>query len=392
MIGDAPRMLKRTSHLTRPETVLALAGMLLLSPRIALGQPEEEATPPPADEPEAKGARAPAGPPAAELPPTGATTDSAQTDAAAARAIREREAAEQDKGEAMPPDPREGETLPRPKDPSDGAASEGERPGGSPPASYLLPPPPAGVYYPGPVPTPGGQTDSGELKLPSRISTRLRVLAADLDALANRGGPSLTNGVLSVVTGGLSIALGALLAEESLSPFLYVFGGASMARGVVDLVFSPDPDAVALEFSHMPMRDVDEVKMRLRFGERGLRGLADDARIARILDGSLSVAAGVAVVPLVLLPLSEEEDRELEALDVFVVIGAGISVLSGVVSLVSKSDAERRDQAYTKLKRRLSRPPGATKDAAKDKEDVPDPKVSMSVSPFGASLRLVQRF
>ena len=247
------------------------------------------------------------------------------------------------------PDPERSRPMPGEPEPTSSPAGDAE-----PPAHYLVPPPPPGSRYP--VGAMGGgftsDPEDNDLRIPSRISTRLRVLSTDLDALSARGGSSMASGVLSIVSGGLSITLGLLFDDPTFSVFFYVFGSAQVARGTIDLILAPDPYTPALEFTHMPMRDIHEVKLRLRHGETSLETLADRTRTSRILDGSISIAAGVAIVPLALAP----NDFEFkQAVDYFVVIGAGISVLSGVISLVTRTDAERRWEAYRQLRARLRR-------------------------------------
>jgi len=269
---------------------------------------------------------------------------------------------------------------------TDGVA-DAEEPGPAtpePPQSYRLPAPPVGARYPGMDDLRSGSPfggDEGELRLPIRISTRLRVLSTDLEALSSEGGSSTANGVLSMVTGGLVLALGALTDDEAFSTFLYVFGATTILRGGVDMIVTPDASEPALQYSHMPMRNITEVRQRLNYGERGLGSLADGFRLARILDGSLSLAAGVITIPLVLAP----KDFKFEnTLDIFVVVGAGISILSGIISLLSRSEAERRDAAYRKLRRKLQRPP--------QEEQAVDLAVGVAPTPGGALLHLTGRF
>jgi hypothetical protein len=95
---------------------------------------------------------------------------------------------------------------------------------------------------------------------------------------------------------------------------------------------------------------MDEVRARLEYGERELAGLADRSRISRILDGSLNVAVGLAIIPIYLGPNNFEI---VNTFDWFVLIGAGISTISGVITLLSTTEAERRWSAYEELRDRL---------------------------------------
>lgn len=209
---------------------------------------------------------------------------------------------------------------------------------------------PEDVRYP--VPTPdvtGAQPDEPSIRISSRITTRLRALDANLRTLGARGGGNIVNAVLSMLTGGLSITLGAF-AVEPMNIYLYVYGGVAAARGVLDLALTPNASGAAITYQHMPMTTRDEVQERLRFGEDALKGLAEQALIARVLDASLNMGAGVAIVPIYLAP----NDFEIsDPLDYFVLIGAGVSLISGIITLASTSSEEQRWQAYERLRDRL---------------------------------------
>lgn len=243
--------------------------------------------------------------------------------------------------------------------PSGGAPQGDEVP--PPPAVDEVPPPPeatppsaygepdtAGRYPSSSLTIPGA--DEG-VRIPSRTATRLRVLDADFNALASRGGNALVDGILSILTGGLSITLGIVVDDPFLSPYLYVYGGAGVARGIIDLALMPSPSDAHIAFSHMPMNTMGQVEARLAFGEEELETLADRTRLARILDASINILVGVAIVPLYLGP----NDFEIDTFGTFVLIGAGISVISGVINLLSRSEAERRWSAYQELSERLER-------------------------------------
>ena len=260
------------------------------------------------------------------------------------------------------------------------STSSGElQPTAPPPAgSATVPPPPSGQAIPEPpsappsaprqYATPGARyptvpdgeasalesAETRSLRIPSRVATRLRVLDRDFTALGARGGNGIVDGVLAIVSGGLSITIGLLVGDSSrnLSNFLFIIGGAAVARGVIDLALTPDPSDAAIEFGHMPMGTVDEVKLRLRYGETALEDLADETRLARLLDAGVSIGAGVGFSTLFLV---QNDLDAVEPLDWFLLIGAAISVVSGVINLVSRSEAERRWDAYSELRDRLRR-------------------------------------
>lgn len=257
--------------------------------------------------------------------------------------------------------------------------------------AIAIPEPPGGradvpdVRYPVPTPeqTAAAATDPS-LRIPSRITTRLRSLDANLRALGNRGGGNVVNAVLSMLTGGLAITLGALKDNPTdwMSVYLYVYGGASAVRGVLDLVLTPNASGAAIAYQHMPMGTRDEIRARLSYGERELASLAEQALIARVLDGSINIAAGAAVVPIYLAPNNFEISNPL---DYFILIGAGVSIISGIITLASSSAEEQRWDAYRSLRERLARERDEAADEGEDEDEpvalAPAPRWELSASP-----------
>jgi hypothetical protein len=247
-------------------------------------------------------------------------------------------------------------------------------PPAAPPSSYEgvdVPAPPGsepGIRYPGEErPRPRAMTTDAGVRIPSGMATRLRALDSDFQVLAARGGGSLVDGILGILTGGLAVTLGVLLFDEpssagglNMSPYLFTYGGASVARGILSLVLMTNPSGSAIAYSHMPMTNMDEVRARLEYGERELASLADRSRLSRILDGSLNVAVGLAIIPIYLGPNNFEI---VNTFDWFVLIGAGISAISGVITLLSSTEAERRWSAYEELRDRLQARGEDTRDA-----------------------------
>lgn len=266
---------------------------------------------------------------------------------------------------ASPPAAGQPTAPPGPGQPTDPAAGGPAQPvdSATPPpalADPAVPPPPAPATarYPAASAFDSEAGDEAleteQLHIPSRIATRIRVLDRDLTALSVRGGSHIVDGVLSILTGGLVVALGVVIDNAALAPYFYVYGGAGIVRGVIDLSVTPDASDAAIAYGHMSMGTVDEVKERLRFGEHSLESIADRSRLARILDSSISIAAGLAFIPL----YAPNGFGELDTLDYFVLIGAGISLVSGVINLLTRSDAERRWSAYSELRERLRRERG----------------------------------
>lgn len=237
------------------------------------------------------------------------------------------------------------------------------------PSSELgqVPPPPPTSYDPEVrYPSAGGGTarpepyrvaDSPDLALPSRVATRLRVLDSSLQALAARGGSGVVDGVLSIVGGATLTGIGIWQYDEnrSLGGYLLLWGSSNVIRGVVTLALNPRPARDHIAFTAMPMATMDEVMARLTFGENALETLARRSKVVRVLDASLNMAAGIAFIPMYLAP---NDFKIVDPFDYFILIGSGISVLSGVISLFTRSDAERRWDAYQDLRDRLVREGG----------------------------------
>ena len=252
-----------------------------------------------------------------------------------------------------PAPPREISTLPPPgavPPPADGFAA--------PPSDATLPQTP-----PGYVGLPGSASrnfdtlvaDVPSLQVPARIATRIRVLDRDYTALTLRGSNNVVDGILSILSGALSATIAFVIQAPSMQPYLLTYAGASVLRGVVDLTVTPNPQGVALQFAHMPMASAEEVRERLRFGEENLESLANMARIARILDGGISITAALAVVPAYMVPRNFAFN---DVQDYFVAVVSAVSLVTGVITLVSGSDLERRWDSYVALRDRLATGPG----------------------------------
>ncbi len=128
-------------------------------------------------------------------------------------------------GDLGDPSPGEGAELvpaPVPATPATDEGSATPTPEGyegtapiTPPAGDVPPPPEEPPEDYGRDGTPSGRFPGGNrpvidegVRIPSRIATRLRVLDANFATLSSRGGSSLVDGILSIVTGGLAITLG----------------------------------------------------------------------------------------------------------------------------------------------------------------------------------------
>lgn len=225
-----------------------------------------------------------------------------------------------------------------------------------------VPPPPGsapGIRYPGVEPRQRAlQTDSG-VRIPSGIATRLRALDSDFQVLSLRGS-SVVGGVISMLAGGLSVALGIVndvtlgSFGAGMSPYLYVYGGSGLVRGVLELALMTNASGPAITFAHMPMTTMEEVQARLDYGERELSTLAERAMISRILDGSLSIATGLAIIPIMFAGDDEPFGAANLPFAIIAIATASISTISGVITLIQTTEAERRWSAYQELRDRLA--------------------------------------
>jgi hypothetical protein len=163
--------------------------------------------------------------------------------------------------------------------------------------------------------------------------------------------------VLSIVGGAVVAGLGGWQLDESrsLASYLLLWGSVNIVRGVVTLAVTPNAARQRTEFANMPLRTMDDVSARLAFGERALESIARRAKAVRVFDASLNMAVGLAFIPIYLAP---NDFKIVDPFDYFILIGSGISALSGLISLLTRSDAERRWEAYRELRDRLVREGG----------------------------------
>lgn len=216
-----------------------------------------------------------------------------------------------------------------------------------------LPPAPATSVVPAP-PTAARVGLEGEVAIPSSVARRLRVLQSSLDGLALRGGSNVGDGITSLVSAGIGFGFGALArsnGDTSTARYLFVFGGVGIAQA--GLAFArPRATGYASRMSIMPMSTEAEVLARLEFGETSLQHLARVHRALRFTDGSLSIAASLGTLPLL---LGSDGFDSSDHWDWIVVVSAGLSATMGLVTLIQRSDAERRWRTYVELTEEIER-------------------------------------
>ncbi len=227
-------------------------------------------------------------------------------------------------------------------------------PAPTPAAQGVLAPPPPPPLPPSPPMNarfaPGSITPLG-----ADVSTRLRALDGSLRVLGQRG-RSPVDGIMSIVSGSLSIAFGAISASDFAgyssppSGYFYLWGSAAIAQGILSLTLTPDATELSIRYGHLPMTTPTEVASRLQYGEDSLEYLAQRFRMLRMLDASISVATGLLVLPVYLGP---NNFRVNSFLDYFVLVGASVSIISGIIGFAQRSEAERRWKAYKQLREDL---------------------------------------
>ena len=221
-------------------------------------------------------------------------------------------------------------------------------------ADVAIPPPPAGAY--GGLATPSTSAPAG-LRLPSTISTRLRSLESDLAALAQRGSGYIVDGVVQLLSSGVSIAVGVLFLTASsgtgdqMAAYLFSISGVGVARGLLTLFLPVTPHESAVSYLHpTPLTGYREARDRLRARESELHSLSDAAMVGRVVDGSLGIASAAAMIPL----FAAFGFRESDPYSYVMLLLAGVSVVTGAITLFSTSDAERRWSNYVELRDRLA--------------------------------------
>lgn len=259
-------------------------------------------------------------------------------------------------------------------------------------SDVAIPAPPgsAGVYA-----APRGAValavDSPDLHIGTSIATRLRALDADLQILAMRGGGDYFGPIVNLLLAGGLIGLGIWadttgslsMGSQWYPAYMYTSAAGMVARSVLSFVLASmnNPSGSAIRYAHMPMGSRSEVRARLQYGESQLDALADLARIGRIADGSLSIVVGLAVVPIMFGSGSFDTSNFFG----WILLGtSAIQVVTGIISLVSTTEAERRQSAYHELRDRiLSTPEGMSdEDALEQAEADASARSDVTVTPM----------
>lgn len=168
------------------------------------------------------------------------------------------------------------------------------------------------------------------------------------------GQGAVVEGVMEALTGGLFIGLGAWARNSGsvqTGNYFYVYGGMSIGRALIDFTLKPNPQRYAVAFTNMPMTTPEDAMARLRYGEQSLQMLANRYRTARLLDGGLQIAAGAISIPILVGP---EGFAHADAFTYIIAITGGITIVTGLVAMLTPSSAERRWKSYKRLVARLN--------------------------------------
>lgn len=204
---------------------------------------------------------------------------------------------------------------------------------------------------------PSSTRETGKPRIPQHVTVRLRAISINLKELARhaaRNDSEVVNAIFAFAVGGACVTAGVLF-NEKMSEYSYPFyllGGANILRGSLILALSPDFTEPSLQYEYMPTRTIAKVKSKLIYGTQSFQSLADRSFWLRVLDSTINIGAGAAAIPLFLYRDPHKFDR---ALDYFVVTGAGVSVLAGIVGLLTRTEAEKRWSAYEEFQDKLKR-------------------------------------
>jgi hypothetical protein len=226
-------------------------------------------------------------------------------------------------------------------------AETGERLG-DPRGGDVVPEPPQAGVVPAPRTAASRTRLEGEAPLSPNIARRLRVLSTNLDGLALRGNSNVGDGITALVSAGVGFTIGAFAKRDgntAMARYFFIFGSVGIAQA--GLAFArPSATGYASRFSVMPMSTQEEVLARLEYGERSLHHLARIHRALRFADGSLAVGVSLGTLPLL---LGNDGFDSADKWDWIVVVSAGLSATMGIVSLIQRSDAERRWHTYSNM-------------------------------------------
>lgn len=205
-----------------------------------------------------------------------------------------------------------------------------------------------------PSPRTSQATGTPENHFPSNenLLMQLRLLDQDMRYLSLQSQDNVLEAVVAFATAGIGFVTGALVPSD-LAAYLYVASGSAVARGIIELAIPTGISGDYLEFSHMPQLYPQDAQNKIAFGEHAFSGVATRSMIKRILSGSINIASGIVTVPVYLAPKNFRFDTPV--FDYIIMITSGLSVLMGLITIFSPTEAEKRWSAYEEsIKRQRS--------------------------------------
>jgi hypothetical protein len=177
----------------------------------------------------------------------------------------------------------------------------------------------------------------------------LRFLRSSLAQLAYEESSSIVDGLLHTMMGGVWIGFGAGLNDlhPSISAYYFVQGSSMLGRAVLSFSIRPRAKRASLEMDTMSSRTPAEADARIAYGAGELKKLAKQHRLKRLLGSTLSIASGVLPLPFA---LNSGVSSVSDGWSIIVFVGAGIDIITGLIGLAIRTEAEKRHRAYEELR------------------------------------------
>jgi hypothetical protein len=193
------------------------------------------------------------------------------------------------------------------------------------------------------------EEDDPSVYVGSDRARELRFLKSSLAQLAYEESNSVVDGLLHTMMGGIWIGFGAGLndLDPSIRAYYFVQGSSMLARATLSFAIRPNARRASLEMDTMSSRNPAEADARIAFGAAALKKLAKQHRIKRLLGSSLSIAAGIIPLPFA---LNSGISSISGGWSIIVFVGAGIDIITGIIGLAIRTEAEKRHRAYEQIR------------------------------------------
>lgn len=176
----------------------------------------------------------------------------------------------------------------------------------------------------------------------------LRYLQSSLAYLAYQESNPIVDGLLHTVMGGVWIGFGTGLPglDPAIRAYYLVQGSSMLARAGIAFAIRPNARGANLEMDAMRSGSPSEADARIAYGAGALAKLAKQHRIKRLLGSTLSIASGVLPLPFVLGSSTDVTN----GWSIIVFVGAGIDIITGIIGLSVRTEAEKRHIAYEEMR------------------------------------------